>query len=269
MALPQWETGAAGPELPELNPWDVLILGGIKLPGRVRLRARRGRKCDRKSPRGVDGETFTDQGSKVAELEILITVWGHDQLEDLVAKLDRLLPVPKKAVPPANQAVSGPLNANQKAAAAQWIQDRLNGSTAPLPDSAINAGGLTPEQKAATATEVQLWLDGKAPFPLTQGPPPPKGDSLRPLSIVHPSLARLRIRSVMITEEENFQPGPEVGTFEWRARAVEWMAKSQTSVLATPTGATNDAVDLTGIGVAEGLPVEPTPPSRDPSVIGP
>lgn len=217
---PEWDSGLAGLEVADSNrnPWDTLVLGGVALPGRAHVRAHRGRKHDRKGAPGCDGETFTDLGSRVAELEIVITVWSAKQLEALTEALDKALPAPKKVT---------------------------------KSEPKVTPQGL--------ADQARFWLGGQGTLPLPAKPQPTKGESLEPITIAHPSLARLRVRSILITEEENFQPGHEPGTFEWRCRAVEFMGKGTSTVVGTADG----SISLRE-KVASGIPVQsaPTPPSE-------
>jgi len=256
MGIPQWETGGVGPKAQELSPWDTLVLGGKTLPGRARVHSRRGRKHDRKGGPGADGETFTDLGSQAAELDISITLVDADEMQALVDALDGLLPVPKKTASPGQPVApvtltytDGRLLSSTGDAVGPWdplqiaedygfpvtvAADQGFGGI-PYPDAILNPNPAKFGPSTVLASQNSPTLrtgQGAAGTPVQ-----PAGQTSTPLSIMHPSLARLRVRSVIIVEEEGFQPGPEKGTFEWKARAVEWMGKGNTKVIGTANGA--------------------------------
>jgi len=234
----------------------VLVLGGVKLPGRARLHSRRGRKHDRKGGPGSDGENFTDLGSKAAEIDITITVVDADEMQALVDALDGLLPVPKKPVGPGQPVApvtltyrdSGLLTPTGEAAgpwdplavAKQYgfpvtvAADQGFGGV-PYPDAILNPDPATFGPSSVLASQNSPTIGAT---PNATPPAQPAGQTAKPLTISHPSLARLRVRNVIIVEEEGFQPGHEKGTFDWRARAVEWMGKGNTKVIGTATSST-------------------------------
>lgn len=245
---PSWDTGGDGIELSQDQlPWDTLVLRGVPLPGRATIHARRGRKHDRKGGPGCDGETFTDLGSKVAELDITVTVWSSEQLDALVAALDQALPAPKKIArkqvfASGDFSISGP-NVHAGDAPTGAKVDRIE---------IINELTL----KYVGSEIYVLSSKGGAAQPVA-------GESLEAIPISHPSLARLRVRSILIIEEENFQPGHEPGTFEWRCRAVEWMGKGSAAVVATAKGASIRLSERVAAGVPVSDAVAPSANSAD------
>jgi len=252
LSIPQWEIGGVAPEAQELSPWDTLVLGGVKLPGRARLHARRGRKHDRKSGPGSDGESFTDLGAQAAEVDITITVWTEQQMQALVDALDKLLPVPKKPASPGQPIAPvtltytdarlltptgdaagpwDPLQIAQEYGFPVTVSADQGFGGIPYPDAILNPAPDVFGASSVLASQNSPTLRAGQAVPATAAQA--AGQTSKPLSISHPSLARLRIRSVLIVEEENFQPGHEKGTFDWKARAVEWMGKGNTKVIGT------------------------------------
>lgn len=259
MSIPKWGTGGVGPEIEQLSPWDTLVLGGITLPGRATVRAHRGRKHDRKRALGADGETFTDQGAEAAELDLTITIWRPEQMDDLVQALDRLLPAPRKttpaaAVPGLTFTESGLLNPDGSPAGA--YDPLAFAASFRTPGTGNFDIAIPADQEGPYPTA--LFSNGVINFPTNADQK--SGASLRPLSISHPSLARLKVRSVLIIDEDNFRPGPERGTYEWHAKAVEWMSTGKAKVVATPSGSESGGGGLVlgQVAVSPSLPIDPS-----------
>jgi hypothetical protein len=87
MAMPFWYDP---PAADGRTAWDVLILGGGKVPGIARVEARLGRRLDMKKAKGAHGASLTDEGYDPAQITITITIWEREHLDALrnfVAKL--------------------------------------------------------------------------------------------------------------------------------------------------------------------------------------
>lgn len=244
MSTPMWETGEIGPPAGELGPWDTVVLGGVSLPGRARVTASRERKYDTKAGAANDGATHTDQGYKVcSKITVVLTIWNAKQLAVLEEAMAKIMPVPRKAAPP------GPQRDASGALPIPYADDRVNQPSLPFDATQAAAPFLPPAAPTPTADDYLpgpylpvLYTPGYLEQISSSAPAPKKGQTIKPLSIYHPSLAMppLRIRSVLVKEVENLRPGTEKGTMEMTMHFIEFMPSSSNTVTATASGTSSD-----------------------------
>jgi hypothetical protein len=89
MSTPFWDQAPSVPTGPSYssNPWDIVTIGGVRIPGIVELVPKGERRVDEKKHSGSDGETLTIHGRNPSKFDIRVRIWTADQL----AKFDTIL----------------------------------------------------------------------------------------------------------------------------------------------------------------------------------
>ncbi len=65
------------------NPWDIVVIGGMKVPGICKVRACPALAFDQKHPAGADGDVITVHGRRSATVDIDVVIWTQDQWSKL------------------------------------------------------------------------------------------------------------------------------------------------------------------------------------------
>lgn len=88
-ATPFWDSDGSATfgDTYAINPWDTATLGGVKVPGIVRVQAAPARKCDKGDGTGTDGGRLRLQGRPPTDVAVTVKLWTPDQL----AAWDQLL----------------------------------------------------------------------------------------------------------------------------------------------------------------------------------
>jgi hypothetical protein len=122
--IPHWD------EAPDV--WDTLVLGGDTWPGIARVTVERGRKIDKKSAKGKNKATTTDQGVDPADVTITVRVMSA---EDFAALADNVATVEPKAgtSPMVPYDIVHPVAAFRKVTAI--VIEKISGPTHPEPSS--------------------------------------------------------------------------------------------------------------------------------------
>jgi hypothetical protein len=91
-----WDLGNAYEQFSEAaqwSPWDTCLMGGIRMPGLVRVRSRKRRKLLTAGGIGTQREELVDTGAEASQVEFVCTMWMPDHLTayGALAKLIELL----------------------------------------------------------------------------------------------------------------------------------------------------------------------------------
>lgn len=94
--VPFWDTPplSLDPSEENFSPWDTISFGGQPFPGMARVKSKKSKRVDVKLSKGQSGATYTFVGWKPAEVEVTLTVWTQDQLNQLQNLLPTILPKP-------------------------------------------------------------------------------------------------------------------------------------------------------------------------------
>jgi hypothetical protein len=76
------------------NPWDMVWLNGVLLPGVAYPEVNKGHKLQIKESAGTSGGVTTDQGFRPAEIDIHWMIWTPAQWEKMQLILPKLEPPP-------------------------------------------------------------------------------------------------------------------------------------------------------------------------------
>jgi hypothetical protein len=91
MGIPFWG-GRADDLSAHASAWDVVSIGGVRLPGLCRIDGKKGRRHDKKLVAGGDGSDPSSLGYDPAEFTVTVRMWTDDQLRAFEAMLPTLLP---------------------------------------------------------------------------------------------------------------------------------------------------------------------------------
>lgn len=98
MTVPFWDRYDEGNEGPDYSeePWDLLVLQGMKVPGISKVRCVPKMKLDVQKPNGLDGSQVIARGHLPADVQITITIWTRAQWEIMQGILDAIWRKPGK-----------------------------------------------------------------------------------------------------------------------------------------------------------------------------
>lgn len=75
-----------------LNPFDVVFIGGVQLPGICRIRSKKHKEYDVKKSKGTQGATLTYVGYNPSEVIVENRIWTSGQLNQLYQMIPMLTP---------------------------------------------------------------------------------------------------------------------------------------------------------------------------------
>lgn len=185
-AAPFWE------DTPD--PWDVLVLGGLTVPGITTVTGRASRKMDTRSGPGSDGARVRDKGYEPAQVEARNRIWRADQLAALTTLLATINPRIVRAPQRSTSAARRELTARERELAQN--------------PEAGNVFAFRERLRQLTAEVARL-----------EAQPLPR-PTRTPYDVVHPQLSLLGIRSVYVVgvtipELQNGELVTTISMVEW------------------------------------------------------
>lgn len=98
-AVAFWGNGSHIGKLFSGDPWDTVVIGGMKLPGLCEVRGLAQLELDKKKPKGSNGVTLTVTGYEPGPFEITCTVWTSEQWDWLQDWINKFWALPRKSRP--------------------------------------------------------------------------------------------------------------------------------------------------------------------------